>query len=98
MVALRCGPQQLHEQQRVTHDPLHRLDQERAQIDVVCFTPEKQTHNDMFFKKATLNKLCPDTTTEFFHVHKVRSYSYGIYRYADEYQYLGKPRFKISKK
>jgi len=25
-VALRCGPQQLRQQQRVSHHPLHRLD------------------------------------------------------------------------
>lgn len=43
VVALRRGPQQLHQQQRVTHHPLHRLDQERAEVDVVCFPPERAT-------------------------------------------------------
>lgn len=41
MVALRRGPQQLHQQQRVTHHPLHWLDKERAQVDVVRLTPER---------------------------------------------------------
>lgn len=42
VVALRRGPQQLHQQQRVTHHPLHRLDKERAEVDVICFTPGKE--------------------------------------------------------
>lgn len=42
VVALRRGPQQLNQQERVTHHTLHRLDQERAEVDVICFTPEKE--------------------------------------------------------
>ena len=43
MVALWCRPQQLRQQQWVTHHSLHRLNQERAKVDVVCFTPEMET-------------------------------------------------------
>lgn len=43
MVALWRGPQQLHQQQWVTHHSLHWLDQERAKVDVICFPPEKVT-------------------------------------------------------
>lgn len=41
-VALRRGAQQLRQQQRVAHHPLHRLDQEGAEVDVISFTPTKQ--------------------------------------------------------
>lgn len=40
VVALWRGSQQLHQQQRVAHHPLNGLNEERAQVDVVCFTPE----------------------------------------------------------
>lgn len=39
VVVLWRGSEQLHQQQRVAHDSLHRLDEERAQIDVVCLSP-----------------------------------------------------------
>lgn len=44
-VILRRGALQLRQQQRVTHHPLHRLDQERAQVDVISFTPAKEPEN-----------------------------------------------------
>lgn len=40
VVALWRGSQQLHQQQRVAHHPLNGLNEERAQVDVVCFPPE----------------------------------------------------------
>lgn len=39
VVALRRGSEQLHQQQWVAHDSLHGLDEERAQVDVVCLSP-----------------------------------------------------------
>lgn len=40
-VTLRGGTQQLHQQQRVPHHPLHWLDEEGAQVNVVRATPGK---------------------------------------------------------
>lgn len=40
-VRLRGGTQQLHQQQRVPHHPLHWLDEEGAQVNVVCAAPGK---------------------------------------------------------
>lgn len=56
VVALGRGPQQLHEQQRVAHDPLHRLDEERAQVDVVCFAPGPRPKKK---KMDERNQNCP---------------------------------------
>lgn len=39
VVVLRRGSQQLHQQQRVAHHSLHRLDEEGAQVDVVGLPP-----------------------------------------------------------
>jgi len=39
VVALGRGPQQLGQQQGVAHHPLHRLDEEGAQVDVVGLPP-----------------------------------------------------------
>lgn len=46
VVVLRRGSQQLHQQQRVAHHPLHRLDQERAQVDVVGLPPGRSRAGD----------------------------------------------------
>lgn len=43
VVVLRRGSEQLHQQQRVAHHSLYRLDEERAQVDVVCLSPGRQT-------------------------------------------------------
>lgn len=40
-VSLGGGTQQLHQQQRVPHHPLHWLDEEGAQVNVVCAAPGK---------------------------------------------------------
>lgn len=50
MVALWCGPQQLRQQQRVPHHPLHGLNQEGAEVDVICFTPGRQTQTQRVSK------------------------------------------------
>ena len=55
-VALRRGPQQLHQQQRVTHHPLHRLDEEGAEVDVISFTPEEKSQRQRIVFENTKTK------------------------------------------
>lgn len=54
VVVLRRGSQQLHQQQRVAHHSLHRLDEEGAQVDVVGLPPGSNPagNTDRRFRQA----------------------------------------------